>query len=81
MRITGKYGDGEVSAVVFALVFYSLWIAGMLVSAILFTLSLGYSAIVDYNGKKKKEKHERANQQHLSGMLHASERHAEASFR
>lgn len=80
MRITGKYGDGEVGAVVFALVFYSLWIFGMLVSTIFFTLSLGYSAIADYNGKKKKEKHERAREQHLPGVLHASNQHAEASL-
>ena len=80
MRITGKYGDGEVSAVVFALVFYSLWILGMLVSIILFTLSLGYSAIVDYNRKKKKEKHERIIKSHLPGLLHATERHAKTSL-
>jgi len=66
MNITGKYGEGEVSAVVFALVFYSLWFLGMVISTVLFTLSLGYSAIVDYNGKKKKEKHERERELHLS---------------
>ena len=72
MVATGKWSNGDIGAVAFMLIYYTLFIVGLAVSSIIFTLSLGFPAVVDYNRKKKKEKHERERELHLPGLLPAA---------